>query len=236
MKNKNATSLPVEACTRSIAEMFDTTDSKSLYNMVPDIVRNFMVNIPKEYFYKSEDSFRKEIEPSKVEIALRRGFWREYNQSLMSCTNMQLTRIHKGICNRTTAILHFSNLKFLSWVLASPMDDINNLEAIYEKSLENLEQIMTMDLTDVKGGVDTKKAQVFLSAFKAVEDRVKGGVINRSENKNLTVKIEERVMEERDKRIENLKKKLGLDYIPTKSITVSQEENKDEVLVEEEPE
>jgi hypothetical protein len=55
-----------------------------------------------------------------------------------------------------------------------------------------------------------------LSAYKMIEDRVRGGVITRSENKTLNVKVDATVSEEdKAKRLEELKKKMvTLDIIP----------------------
>lgn len=199
-------------------DIYDTNDTASIISLVTDTVKTKMWEIPPAMltpqYVNTEDR-------THIEYSLRRAFWKACDLARITGKKVNITEIATDVCSVSSANKYFSDPEFFSWVLRDRLSDKNRLESLYEQSLHNLESILSMDLTDVRGKIDSKKASVFLSAFKMIEDRVKGSVINRSESKNLTVKIQENALESRDKRIEFLKKKLGIDVEPKNVVDIA---------------
>lgn len=190
-------------------------ENNAFYQILPDSLKKHYIHSVAKYSGYSTDELHAMIRPTKIQRAYKLAFWNHVNKSMANGTKVILKDSCVGICTIYWVSKMITNELFSAWLLREPLTDQTTMLALYDQSLENFEKIITMSLYDPKTGeVDPKRATLFLTAHKMLEDRVKGSVISRVESKNLTVRVDEKT-DSREDRIEALKKKLEIAMTPT---------------------
>ena len=121
---------------------------------------------------------------------VRSSFWSEYYKAIKEDRIMEVKNIISGVCTSR----HFINSILKSknacaWVFRPLPDFFAERDKALKKALERIQEILDLPMYDKKGNVDTKVANLLVKTIKMVEDRVEGSIINRNENKSLSVKI-----------------------------------------------
>lgn len=194
---------------KNLQILLDESSQTRLVKYLPSYLMDCFEAIPKVYLDMTQEDLEKIVNPSKRDICIRRAFWREYHMSVQTNTQMSMHGISRDICHTEIFKKEMKRSMFAAWVLKGFIGDEKRLEATYEKALEGIERIIEEGVLDANGHLDPVRVKNFLTTYKMLEDRVKGGIVQRSENKNLTVKVEQTIVDDRDKKLEDLKRRAG---------------------------
>lgn len=188
----------------------DKGNDDSLYNYLPDrLIEPFKEYSLKKIYPNNIEELDKNFN-TNIDICLRRSFWKEYDRAKGLGKKMNIHCIYEGICHPLVFECKFKDDNFLTWLMNGFISDEKFVDSLYDKALRKIDTIVSNDFIDDFGKMDTKKAQLFLQAYKIIENRAKGSVINRSENKTLQVKVDATENFDRHSMIEELKKKMLL--------------------------
>lgn len=169
--------------------------------------------VPKQYLDLSEEEARTLAKPTKTDYALRVSLWREITLSNETGDTISSSRIHRGVCSYQ----HFwqnvlGRPEKLAWLLQPVRDYEEMLEPLLLKAQERLYEIVTLDFKDKRGRPIPSLVRVLLDTTKMLENRLRGGSVQRLESKNLNVQVEPKSpqpsQEENDKSLDDLLAKI----------------------------
>lgn len=154
-------------------------------------------NIHEEYLNKEETTLMAYLfkhhnrwQPSVQVEKLRLNFWMEYDRIQMSRveTTMVMVNIYRGVVddaywyNITSSFPHI-----FAFILCRPLSYEQSMEALLMQSLRAQYDILNLPIKNSRGQIDPKILELKLKTAAMVDLRNKGGYINRSETKNLTM-------------------------------------------------
>lgn len=125
-------------------EIFNKEHPRSVYNLVPDYVRDSMDEVPQEYMLLSWVQLRKEIEPDIKLDQLRINFWLEYRRAQNTSTKMNMGNVYADICPASTFKDGVATKPHkLIWLLCPPIDYETGMRAIVDRGIEVMYEIVT---------------------------------------------------------------------------------------------
>lgn len=172
-------------------------EPKSLLESLPEDTRIGALSIPEKYLNLSEEEITKEIRsdhryiPTPTIEALRNNFWMEYDriQGSTKENTMTMANVYFGVCSREYwhKIVNDQPHVFAYVLTRSP-----EYEAVQAGMLSlatrRVRDILSIPLKKRDGSLqDPKIIELVLKAAAMVDLRNKGGYINRSETKNMTL-------------------------------------------------
>jgi hypothetical protein len=168
----------------------------SLLNVLPEDTRVHALNIPEKYIDKSEEEMLKLMEEEGCKTsptleALRNNFWMEYDriQGSKKENTMTLMNVYFGVCSKAywCKVLAEQPYNFAYILTRSP--DYEAVQAgMLSLATRRVRDILSIPLTKSNGEMqDPKIIELVLKAAAMVDLRNKGGYINRSETKNMTL-------------------------------------------------
>ncbi len=172
----------------------DVSDPRSIINLVTLDLARAIGNIPTDLLAMSEEMLKQEFKardykPSITENRLRHAFWREYN--IVQATRRKTIRMGQvlaGCCHANFFRKHImSDPHKLAWILCPPSEYMKSLEEALMFGIDQLRDILEMPLTDPMGIVDSKLAATKLEIVRMIDMRVKGAVIQKTQNLHATV-------------------------------------------------
>lgn len=205
--------------------IFDPKNAESIVALAPSKLAKAVECVPSGFLEMDREELEAEVNPTKTDKAIKIAFWREYNRSRLTGTHISMRGIANGICHES-----YINHKFLpsskkiAWMLQANIADEIGMQIMYEKSMDRLDEILNSNMTDKNGNLDARRAEVVLKAIQLIENRVKGLAIQRTESKNLNVKIEEKTdgSKDREEIISGLRERLGkLEGLNNKGVTTT---------------
>jgi len=193
---------------QDLGYIFDKENPHSIINMCNSVISERIALVPASFIDMGTEALENDIEPTKTDKAIKKVFWMIYNQAILNNEKFTGKDIYGNICSPK----HFhkeiiGNSKKLAWLLIPPVSQELEFGILNDKVMERLNDIVDMDITNSKGQVDAKKADIVLRAARVILDRT-SPTVQRIESKNLSVKItgkEENI----DKRIEEVRNKLS---------------------------
>jgi hypothetical protein len=179
----------------SLVKQLEQEDS--LINYLPEDIKQRALEIPEPLVNQSEedllDVLKRQFsyEPSPTHEALRHNFWMEFERAYTSKkdTLMTMTNVYLGVCSRQ----YFDRIsKEMPHVLAYILTRSPEYDAIQAGMLSlatrRVRDILQIPLRKADGTYqDAKILELVLKAAAMVDLRNKGGYINRSETKNMTM-------------------------------------------------
>jgi hypothetical protein len=158
-----------------------------------DSIRTAIENLPEDLIYLTEESLRKQFNPSIKHYEVKRAFWDELVLAQDRKATMRTWRIYDGKFSKA----HFynnlvKNQLFMAWVITPLVSYEDKTKAALDKVTERYDELINMEITSVKRvkdkdgeyklieETDPKKALVLLSVIKNLEDRIKGTSIQRA--------------------------------------------------------
>lgn len=167
-------------------EVFDRTNPKSVYNMVPESLRGKMENIPHDlwnFTIKELEVAHTDISP--IDRRLRQSFWFEYDQAHKQNRSMRISTIIRGICSRTLFQENIAGRPHrLRYLLEPPEDYKITMHELLATGMEELREILSLPnkTIDLNGNeiADSKLAAVKLKAVEMIYNRLQGMPIHRS--------------------------------------------------------
>lgn len=164
--------------------VFDTTDPRSLYNIIPDHLKRAISQVPTELFFESEAVLRRKCKADAFLNRVRLAFWREYEEAQSNVSRMRESVIARSVdlpTVRLRALL--SDPKKLPFVLVPPASYENFLEEASSIGLSRLREIIDTPFQDPETGkLDHKAMEIVLKAVAFIDMRRNGGIMQRSMN------------------------------------------------------
>lgn len=167
-------------------EIFDKTNPKSVYNMVPPSVRRRIDEIPDELWLLGTKELEKKYEDiSPIDMKLRQSFWLEYDKAHQLNTAVRINNVIRGICSRTLFTTSIAARPHrLRYILEPPEDYKVVMQELLQIGMDEVRDILKAPLmtVDLKGNevTDAKIAAVKLKAVEMLYNRLQGMPIHRS--------------------------------------------------------
>lgn len=213
----------------------DRNNPYSLVSKMPSVIAERFLVIPNEILELSDSELKTK---AKIDLELERlrvSFWTEFDRSDRTETPMNVNNIVSGVCAPTYFTKHILVNSFkLAYICRPPSNIAIAAEELLLFSMEQVREIMALPHTDEKGRVDARLAKVKIDAFREIYNRVKGMVVQRVEQKNLNVNVNQqsvaqpKSVDEINQRLAELEKStvLELDVTPQLEVASEQQEEK----------
>jgi hypothetical protein len=175
-------------------------EPRSFINMLPESMKKSVVSIPEDMVNQDEDTLLRTLEerynykPTASVEALRTNFWMEHDR--VSTTRneiMNQSNVYLGVISRE----HFHNLcnngtHVLAYILCRPPEYEAVMKGLLNLSTRKIRDVLNIPLQKADGSIqDAKIIELVLKAAAMVDLRAKGGYVQRSETKNLTMMKQE---------------------------------------------
>lgn len=194
MKKTLAKSPPVPTeLLRHEVVLLDPLNERSLVNIVPDAVKDAIINIATnypEFLDASEHELKRELQPDDADDGIRVSFWYEFVRAQDRGTRMRIGEVFSHfISDRHFYQTYLPNPRKVAWMICRPANYMMSLEAALNNGKDVLTKIMKMNIFDDQGNIKTKEAGLFLKAYEMLDNRVRGSVIQRIEQKTLSAHL-----------------------------------------------
>lgn len=202
-------SLPEVKVTHDIV-LTNQDDERALINLVPEKVKEAILKVASEfphYLEANERNLHKMLEPSDTDDKIRLSFWAEYNRAQDSNTSMRMVNVYGKIMSNECFFKLTNNPQRVAWMINPPEDYMISLEASLNHGKENLNKLLKMELFDNSGNLKKNEASIFIKAFELTQNRVKGAVIQKMEQKTASLHVHKKEAsdEEIKERLESLR-------------------------------
>lgn len=192
--------LPPEAKDELNFADFDDSDPNSLINMVPDVLKRAIQEVPVMYYEMAEDELslhcfgedekNRPKQPDSTSERLRIAFWDEYDRASRYRERMEIRRICQGTCSEVYFVRKFiQDVQKLAYILHPPISYQINLKDLHELSLRGMRQILSMPIKDDKDRPNTRLMDIQFKIHQHVDMRLKGAIIQRIDQRNLNLNM-----------------------------------------------
>ncbi len=173
----------------------DPENPRAVLNLVPPRIREaaaMAISSHPQLFDLDEKTLRDKVRPSDSVLRIRVAFWNEYFRVQdAELPKMDAAKIYAGVVHQQMFYGHILGKPGnVAWILCPPHNYMIAMEEILDRGMNNLAKIIGMPVT-TDGEVDVKKAKLFLEAFKTVQERVKGSVVQRQAIAQYRVPVEQ---------------------------------------------
>lgn len=145
-------------------------------------------------------------------LLMKKRYWDKFYEYCATGKKFYLIDVYRGIGTPTSVNRILAHPEFCAWLLMEEPQLEERLDLLLDRATGRLEEILSLPLIDDKGRPNAKMAAVLLDAYNKIIGRLKGGEVQRIEQKKLDVKVNvESNDDEMRKKIDDLKKKLGYD-------------------------
>lgn len=186
---------PVEVEVDGDVVVFDEANERAVINLVTPLVRESILraykNNPK-WQGMCERELYNELRPSDTDDKMRLLFWKEYNRAQDRGKRMLMGNIYSPVMTHENFRLFLGSDKRVAWMLKPPEEYMISLEAALNRGKDTISKLMSMDLFDSKGKIKRVEASIFLKAYELLDNRVKGSVVQRIEQKTASVHVHKR--------------------------------------------
>ena len=201
----------------------DFSNPQHFINLVPQIIKPGILEIPHQYFEFSEVKLMARLygnePPADLDFELRLSFWEEYERCFEKQLEMTIANITDGICSIQWFKNHILPDKLrLMFVITQPSKTKSRMRYAHHLSmLEMLKVLKMKEQVNTKTGlIDTKLMDIKFKIFEYLDQRIHGSLIQRVEQKSLNMNVnttmeelsKPQTPEEIDFRIEQLEKEL----------------------------
>lgn len=171
-------------------------DPRSLLSFLPELTKQAALKIPDEYLSKDETELlqflmvRHSWQPSVQMESLRRNFWMEYDRIQMSKVEkeMVLENVYGAVFTRTRWYYILKDEPhILAFILCRPQEYEASMLALQNHANRKFYEVLSLPIRNAKDEIDVKLLELQLKAAAMIDLRNKGGYLNRSETKNLTM-------------------------------------------------
>ena len=175
-------------------------EPRSFLNLLPESIKKSVLSIPEELLNKDEDTLLKILEeqyrykPTASVESLRNNFWMEHDRVSSTRTEViNQSSIYLGIVSRE----YFNQIvndgqHVLAYILCRPPEYEAVMRGLLNLSTRKIRDVLNIPLTKANGDIqDPKIIELVLKAAAMVDLRAKGGYVQRSETKNLTLMKQE---------------------------------------------
>lgn len=182
--------------------LWDADNPQSMLSVIKskefrDVLIQAYNNRP-ELFDKDEEDLSHHLKaqgrghaPTIVDNRMRLSFWHEFEKCQTNNRRIYATNIYGGIC--TEEYFYHNYLKDpekVAWMLCPPASYVTIMEETLQFGMTQIRQVMQRASPLRKDGtVDIKLLEMYIKIIKMVDDRVKGGIVQRMESKSLEIHV-----------------------------------------------
>lgn len=183
----------------SMTVIMDRVDeTPTLKDYLPTTFQRCVDWIPEDLVNISEETLLRELkrrydwEPYNTIEVLRNNFWIEYDRiQVTKEKKIIIAHIFQGVCTTDAFYNYVSNKKFMpemAYLFTKPISYEASMAGLLSLANRRIRDILTIPLKKDDGSMqDPKLLELVLKASAMVDLRAKGGYIQRSETKNLTL-------------------------------------------------
>ncbi len=172
----------------------ELADPHTLLSFLPDDLHEGVKRIPERLTNIEEEELTTLLEaeykytPSTLLNSLRVRFWQEFDVAFAKKAQMNMIQVYLGICSRT----QFHNIikdkpHQLAFILCEPPEYKTAMEGLEPLQLRVWKNILNIPMKENGKRQDPKILELQHKVALAIDLRNKGGYLNRSETKNLTM-------------------------------------------------
>lgn len=177
--------------------MLDLGDQQHFLNLLPAFLQDAVIRLPDRYLEMTEEELRelcfgrKNAEVPSVHERLRLALWEEYDSAIRFKKNMiDVSRAIHGICTLGYFVNRFiKDPKNVAWLIHPPADYMKGIKEILQMGTSQLREIMMMSNL-IGGKPNTKLMEVKLKIYQHIDMRVKGAIIQRIDQRNVSVNVD----------------------------------------------
>lgn len=167
----------------------DLSNPRSLINLVPTFMKNELRYLQQQYFDMSnqelEDRLFPDGKPDAIAQQLQTQFWDEYDRvQRWKERGMDVNRICSGLGSPVWLKKWCGDKLRLAWLIRMPASYEQALAGIHRLSIAQMSRIMQLDSTTMP---NPKLMEVQFKIAQHVDQRVKGAVVQKIEQKSLSV-------------------------------------------------
>lgn len=201
----------------SVIPAFDLNNPRSLASIVTPTFRELMLNLPAEYLGHDEADYIKTVGQNNItgtDKSIRMAFWLEYERAQSKQVRMELTRCYEGCASDDYFYKMIKNPRRLGFLLIPPKGYVIACKTALYYATVALQKIVDDFLAADKR--DAKMADTVMKVFKILDDRINGAVVQRVDQRNVNVNMNQSAgeletsasMEELQKKLDNLRSKV----------------------------
>jgi hypothetical protein len=175
-------------------------EPRSFLNLLPESVKKTALMIPEDLLGKDEEDMLKILEdrykykPTAAVEAMRNNFWMEHDR--VSVTRNEIinqSNIYLGIVSKEYFYKVLDTAPhIIAYILCRPPEYEAVMKGLLSLSTRKIRDVLNIPLQKADGSIqDPKIIELVLKAAAMVDLRAKGGYIQRSETKNLTLMKQE---------------------------------------------
>lgn len=175
--------------------IIDRSNPRAVINLVPQSLALTISDIPEEYLEMSEaelynELFHAEDSARPLLNRLRIAFWLEYEKAQAMNRKINMTNVYASCCTLQiwTRILR-DKIK-LAWILLPPADYVVAMQELLTLGVDQMREILTAPVKLPSGRIDTRLADVKVKLLQYIDQRVKGAIIQRVDNRNVNVNVD----------------------------------------------
>lgn len=175
-------------------------EPRSFLNLLPESVKKTALVIPEDLLGKDEEEMLRVLEenyrykPTAAVEAMRNNFWMEHDRVAVTRNEIiNQSNIYLGVVSREYfyKILDTSP-HIIAYIMTRPPEYEAVMKGLLNLSTRKIRDVLNLPLQKADGSIqDAKIIELVLKAAAMVDLRAKGGYIQRSETKNLTLMKQE---------------------------------------------
>jgi len=175
-------------------------EPRSFLNLLPESVKKTALIIPEDLLGKDEEEMLTVLEqkykykPTAAVEAMRNNFWMEHDRVAVTRNEIiNQSNIYLGVVSREYfyKVLDTSP-HIIAYIMTRPPEYEAVMKGLLNLSTRKIRDVLNLPLQKADGSIqDPKIIELVLKAAAMVDLRAKGGYIQRSETKNLTLMKQE---------------------------------------------
>ncbi len=216
----------VDAGPRAV-DLWNRTEERALINLVPGAVGRDLMKAAEarpEFFGQDDRTLYKLLrengqQPNATDNRLRISFWMEYDRAQTERRQMDMSAVVSGVCSKQYFYERYLTAPAkAAWLVTPPSNYVVVAQEALTFGLEELRDILELSHVLPNGRVDTKLAELKAKIVAMLDQRVKGAVTQRIEQKNMNLnvtttdaavahKVASENMEDLEKRLKELERR-----------------------------
>lgn len=180
-----------------VPALYDPNEPRSVVNLVaPKIAEAFQSAFARrpDLFGLDDRELHKKLKleestPTATDNRLRLKFWAEFDRAQENHDTMKVMNIIKGVCSAEVLYRYIKHPEKVSWLLTPPTSYEVTLEEGLNYGMEQMRKILDLPEELPNGTINTKVLELKIKVTAMFEMRLKGGITQKVENKNLNVSV-----------------------------------------------
>lgn len=175
-------------------------EPRSFLNLLPESIKKTALTIPEDLLGKDEEEMLTVLEekykykPTAAVEAMRNNFWMEHDRVAVTRNEIiNQSNIYLGVVSREYFYKMLDTSPHtIAYIMTRPPEYEAVMKGLLNLSTRKIRDVLNLPLQKADGSIqDAKIIELVLKAAAMVDLRAKGGYIQRSETKNLTLMKQE---------------------------------------------